>query len=230
MNYTLLSATTDQEFVTKSVQWLIEAIATAIADHGECIIGLSGGSTPKAVYTKLAEQAGIDWAQVSFFLVDDRLVPADHADSNQKLLADTLLAAGTITKDQCIVPDTSKGVANAVAQYTKALTTLFASSPPDVIVLGMGNDGHIASLFPPVPEAAFGQTLAVHTQTETFAIKDRISVSPLILLAAKKTLLLLKGSDKKAVFMECVQAELNPVRWPLHVPLGGGNVTVLVEE
>jgi 6-phosphogluconolactonase len=174
MNYSLLSSTTEQEFVTQSVTWLTAAIKAAIADHGECIIGLSGGSTPKAVYTELAKVTGIDWARVTFFLVDDRLVPADHADSNQKLLADTLLAAGTIVIDQCIVPDTSKGAANAVAQYTKALTALFATTPPDIIVLGMGNDGHIASLFPPVPEAAFGQTLATHTQTDVFAVRDRI--------------------------------------------------------
>lgn len=229
MQYSLQTAPNEAAFVTQSVDWLATTITKAIQANGECIIGLSGGSTPAPVYTALAKTEAIDWQKVTFFLLDDRMVSKDHADSNQKLIQDTLLSTNIITLDQCVFPDTNGTYEYAVAQYTRALTALFASNPPDLLILGMGEDGHIASLFPPVQESSFGEKLVVHTQTEKFSIKDRISVSPLVLLAAKKSLLLLKGANKKAVFMECVQAAPDPVRWPLHIPLSKEAMTVILQ-
>lgn len=229
MHYSLQTAGSETKFIKQSTDWLVETINSSIQEKGECIIGLSGGSTPAPVYTALAKREEVDWQKVTFFLIDDRIISPDHKDSNQKLVQDTLLSADTITVDQCVFPDTNGTPEHAVAQYTRALTALFASNPPDILILGMGEDGHIASLFPPVAETSFGEVLAIHTQTNDFAVKERISVSPLVLLAAQKSLLLLKGEKKKAVFMECVQAEPNPVRWPLHIPLSKEDMTVIVQ-
>ena len=95
------------------------------------------------------------------------------------------------------------------------------------MILGMGPDGHITSLFPPVPEYAFGETIVVNTETDQFAVRERISVSALVLMAAKQHVLLLKGEEKMAVFEECVGSEIDPTRWPLHIALAAGGVEVI---
>jgi 6-phosphogluconolactonase/glucosamine-6-phosphate isomerase/deaminase len=70
---------------------------------------------------------------------------------------------------------------------------------PDIVVLGMGDDAHIASLFPPVSPEAFGPALTLHTETERFAVKDRITVTFPVLLAAKKRIFLITGKEKQAL-------------------------------
>ena len=116
---------------------------------------------------------------------------------------------------------------DCVIAYCEALIHLFKKQPPDLMILGMGNDGHITSLFPPVTEEAFGEIFALHTTTDTFAVHDRISASPLVIMAAQAHLLLLKGKEKNKVFEECIKAEMNPVRWPLHIALATKRVTVV---
>jgi len=98
------------------------------------------------------------------------------------------------------------------------------------LVLGMGTDGHTAALFPPVTEEAFGEALALHTSTDAFAVHDRITISPLVLMATQQHLLLLKGKEKWKVFEECVNAEVSPTRWPLHVALATERVTVVAND
>jgi len=225
--YNLIETSGNAEFTAQSVVILQQKILNAIEQYDSCILGLSGGSTPRPVYEELGQRSDIDWQKVQLFLVDERYVPPDHAESNQKLVRDTLLKHADVPPDQCYFPDTSLGIEDCVLAYARSFVDLFAARPPDVMVLGLGPDGHTASLFPPLPKEAFGEVLALHTTTDTFAVHDRITVSPLVLMAAQAHLLLLQGEEKRRVFEECVHAELSPTRWPLHVVLGTRGLTAI---
>ena len=231
MNFDLHKAANDEEFVHKSVELLEEKIIEAIEARGQCIFGLSGGSTPKPVYSELGMSTNIDWSKVYLFLVDDRFIEPNHDDSNQKLVRETLLVNAGIPEENILFPDTTLELDACVGGYIQGLIQLFQMNPPDVLTLGLGPDGHIASLFPPVEESAFGEQLALHTTTDAFAVHDRISISPLIIMAAQSSVLLLRGEEKIQVFNECIEAEeLDPTRWPLHVALSTERLSVVQQD
>jgi len=218
------------DFAAEAARTIATGLMDAIKERGECILGLSGGSTPGPAYTLLGKDTSVDWDSVRLFLVDERFVPPDHEESNTKLLRGTLLNHAPIPAKHITFPDTSLPHDACVAAYSESLVHLFSRHAPDVMVLGLGNDGHIASLFPPVPEEAFEEILALHTRTDQSAVHDRITVSPLVIMASKHCILLLKGKEKRGVFEQCVQADLNPVRWPLHVPLSTGGLMVVMGD
>jgi 6-phosphogluconolactonase len=227
MNYTHLSTEHSDAFIAQAVLILVEKITAALAERQECFIGLSGGFTPLPIYEALLATDSIDWSKVYFFMVDERYISIDEPQSNQYRIRQILRKHPVILEEHCVFPDTTLPIPACIALYTKQLTALFAHHGPDIIVLGMGNDGHIASLFPPVPEAAFGEVLVLHTETDSFPVHDRITVSPLVLLAATTPILCIQGHEKLQTFNETIAAELNPVRYPLHVLLAHGRLIVV---
>jgi len=185
-----------EEFVRTSVQWLIGAIIENIDRSGSVVIGLAGGRTPKPVYALLATQQRIDWSKVTFFLLDERYVPAEHEDSNQKMIRSTLLNRAAAAK--FLAPNTALPLQECVEKYAQALQKMRA----DIVVIGMGEDGHIASLFPPLDPLAFGPVPVLHTTTGQFAGRDRITVTLPILLHASRRLFLILGEKKTALLQK----------------------------
>src|SRR5579871_2228598 len=132
----------------------------SIEHHGRFAVALSGGSTPKALHAVLVERSAkdpklIDWARVQVFFGDERHVPPDHPDSNYRMANETLLSKVPIPKTNvhrmlCEIPD----AAEVAAKYDKELISAFQLKGDgqlprfDFILLGMGPDGHTASLFP----------------------------------------------------------------------------------
>ena len=219
MKPTIISATNDADFIAQGVTWINTAITESTSARGRTILGLSGGSTPKPIYEVLGKSAEtssspIDWSKVWIFLVDDRYIRADDPNSNQFLLRSTLLKNAAIPESQIIFPDTSLPLSECVQLYGKYLKDLLKKGPPDLITLGMGDDGHIASLFPPLSDAAFGPGLAIHTVTDKFAVKDRISVTLPVLEQARQSVFFLKGNGKKRVWDEMMTGSEDERRWP----------------
>ncbi len=196
----IVRADTTEEFVRMAVAWITATIAEAVADHGSATVGLCGGGTPKPVYAMLATDQHLPWARVKFFLTDERYVPATHTDSNQHMVRSTLLTREA-KNAVLLAPRTELVLGHCVADYAKTVKDL---GHPDLVILGMGEDGHITSLFPPVPPEAFGPETVLHTQTECFAVKDRISVTFPALLYAKKRLFLITG-EKKLTLLKKMQ-------------------------
>ncbi len=214
MDAKLIQTTTDEEFLKESLRVLVPLIQEPLGSKGRCVLGLSGGSTPRPIYEALGKVAGIDWPHVSIFLIDERHVPVDHPDSNQKLVRDTLLAHAPIAQDHCVFPNTALPIADCVFDYESRLNALFVNGFPDAIVLGLGEDGHTASLFPPVIESAFGERLAIHTETDKFAIHDRISVSARVLKESAHPVFFLKGEGKKKTWEQMLKSKEGEKRWP----------------
>lgn len=198
----------------------------AIVLHGSCILGLSGGGTPRGIYEQLGANPLLDWSKVSLFLVDDRFIRGDDPDSNQFLIRSTILRQAPIPESQIYVPDTSLPISECVAKYNEELHALFARRPPDIVTLGLGSDGHTASLFPPVINAAFGDNVAIHTTTDAFAVHDRISLTLPAIESAQWKVWLIKGPDKKAVWESMMASPENARRWPGKAVIESGNNTV----
>ncbi|MBI1800923.1 MAG: 6-phosphogluconolactonase [Chloroflexi bacterium] len=183
----------------------IAAIAgEAIATGGRFSIALSGGSTPRAVYTLLASAAfagRVDWARAHLFFGDERCVPPDHADSNYRMASETLLNHIAAPPDQVHRIRGELSPPTAAAEYEQVLREFVVGSAAprlDLILLGMGADGHTASLFPGA--AALRETerwvVAVeHTQPPP-PLVARVTITPPVLAAAAHVVFLVSGADK----------------------------------
>lgn len=181
--------------------------------NGTASLAVSGGSTPQQMFEHLSK-ADIDWANVTITLVDDRWVDSQHCASNQQLVEEHLL---------------QNLAANArfIALYQPGLTAEQASpminqqlsqvaTPFDIVLLGMGNDGHTASLFPCCEQISTGFTttdLYLATQPSS-APHTRMSLSVSAISQAKHRFLQLKGNDKKATLEKALQEE-NEQRMPI---------------
>lgn len=213
MKSTIISSTGDANFVARGAAFLKEELMNAITKNGVTILGLSGGSTPKPIYEALGKEQ-LDWSKVWIFLVDDRYIRPDHPNSNQFLLRSTLLKNAAIPESQIIFPDTTLPIDQCMKLYDQHLTDLLKKGPPDLITLGMGDDGHIASLFPLLGDDAFGPSLVIHTTTDRFDVHDRISVTLPVLQKSKQVVFFLKGSSKKAVWDEMMGSQEDERKWP----------------
>jgi 6-phosphogluconolactonase len=139
---------------TEAARLLAEALKSAIAARGKASLALSGGNTPRPAYEQLAAQAGVDWSKVSVFWIDERAVPPDHSRSNYRLAKESLLSRAPIPAENVHrMTGEAKDLARAARDYEAVLREVLgaaAGSVPvlDVAVVGIGDDGHTASLFP----------------------------------------------------------------------------------
>lgn len=212
---TIVQASSLQELQEKSSDLMIGWMKEACEKRGFCTLGLSGGSAARTLYAALGAREDLPWDQLKIFLVDERYVPADHEESNQRLVWETLLRTHVPPAEHLCFPSTSLPMDDCIQEYEKELTTLLNGKSPDIVILGMGEDGHTASLFPG-DEASIKEKQAsvLHTTTDRFAIHDRITISLPLLSAANHRIFLLVGDKKKAVFDDMRKAPKDIVRWP----------------
>jgi 6-phosphogluconolactonase len=198
----------------------------AIADHGRFTVALAGGATPAALYRRLAEapvRQQVDWAAVRVYFGDERCVPPDHLDSNYRMARETLLDAVQIpaANVQRIPGELSPRA--AARQYRLALRHDFAlrghGRPRfDLILLGLGADGHTASLFPGSPALGeqFRAAVAAPTPTTAQPAVPRVTLALPVLNAAAAVWFLVTGENKAAAVQEAlgqrVGSEPSPAR------------------
>ena len=224
---TLIEAENEAEFLKHGVEVLASAIRSTLAKQNRCLLGLSGGKTPAPIYEALGKEKNIDWSKVWIFLVDDRYIRSDSPHSNQFLLRSTLLRSAPIPDSQLLFPQTNLAYEECIAEYNQVIAAALSKQAPDMIVLGMGSDGHIASLFPPVPDEAHGPANVIATHTETFDIPKRISVTLPVLMKAKQALFLLQGKEKRRVWEEMTESKEDEKRWPAKGILGKVATTMI---
>ena len=188
----IITAESTDEFVRLAQQWITGTILEAQEDQEkQVLIGLSGGKTPGAIYTALSEESMIAWERTLFFLTDERYIDSKASESNQQMVWSTLLT-NEGARARTLFPNTALPLADTVSSYNDRLRDM----KPDIVILGMGEDGHIASLFPPLPKEAYGPQKVIHTTTDTFSVRDRISVTLPFLISASHRLFLITGAEK----------------------------------
>ncbi|HSF06596.1 MAG TPA: 6-phosphogluconolactonase [Methylomirabilota bacterium] len=193
----------------RAAQSIVEIAAEAVATRGRVMLALAGGDTPRRTYARLAaspQREAMPWASTFVFFGDERCVPLDHADSNFRMARETLLDKVPLPPGQVFAmpSDAADPEAGAVA-YARVLAEAFklrrGEIPRfDLVLLGMGLDGHTASLFPgsPVLKEIFRPVAAVHAAAA--AIPQRITLTLPVLNAAANILFLVSGAEKaKAV-------------------------------
>lgn len=196
---------TFDELAQGVVSYILLAIGQTLSAQDRFSLVLAGGSTPRAAYALLGEPATagqIDWARVHIFWGDERCVPPDHNESNYRMARDTLL--GRLPLPEYNIHRIQGELPPQVAAdaYLQELEGFFVgqSGLPrfDLVLLGMGEDGHVASLFP--GEAALEEVdrwvVAVKHNRPPAPLVDRVSVTLPVINAARRVALIVSGSGK----------------------------------
>ena len=136
-----------EEAIAFSVEHWIHSYQRAIQRNGIFTVALSGGSTPKAIYKELAKSSQIQWDKVYFFWSDERAVSPDHLESNYKMAVDTGITS-KIPASQIFRMKAEENIEKNAKDYESKLRHHFIEHSMDLVMLGIGEDGHIASLFP----------------------------------------------------------------------------------
>ncbi len=217
--------------INRSQNIVVSLIQEAIAKTGRCTIALAGGSTPRPLYEKLAQQ-NLPWEKLHIFWSDERYVPADHPDSNQNM-------ARTVWLDHVPIPaanihpmPTNGNDPASDAQLHEADLRQFfgmASGFPqfDVILLGMGDDAHTASLFPHTP------ALKVNDRLVTVGSKDsqpRLTFTVPLINQANYVIFLVAGASKKEALDQVFASDADPFAYPSRLIQPQGELWWLLDE
>jgi 6-phosphogluconolactonase len=183
---------------------IVKLLRGTIAARDRCLVALSGGSTPKPLYELLATPpyAGqIDWSRLHLFWGDERCVPPDHPESNYRMTREALLNRVPIPQENVHRIRGEDPPAEAAQAYERTLRESFGPADPptrsfDIVLLGMGPDGHTASLFPgtAAPDEMRRWVTAVHVEHP----RDmwRVTLTTVVLNAAADVTFLVAGADK----------------------------------
>jgi 6-phosphogluconolactonase len=212
---TIFVAGDPETLAQQAATYIAQTLAAIGAERGRCTVALSGGSTPRRIHALLAEpprRERVPWEQLELFWGDERCVPPDHADSNYGMARDTLLAHVPVTARQIHRVPTEVGPAVAVAaQYERDLRQAFALEVEDVpvfdlILLGMGPDGHTASLFPGTPALEETRRLVVPNRID-YMPHERVTFTFPVLNAARHVAFLVAGADKAPALQRALDGD-----------------------
>ena len=224
-------------FLTVSADQVAQALAVdvaarlrqAIDSRGRAVLHVSGGQSPVALFEALREQ-DLPWEHVEVSLADERVVPAEHSDSNARLVHTHLLQGPAARA--CFLPLLPPLLSSLPAQSWAELAeqagqALGAQGPADVLVLGMGADGHTASIFPGMPNLAQaldpqGKPVCLPVAPEGLpaaAAHARITQTLAHLLTARHIVLPVRGSDKLQTLRHACRTRELPISHVLHQSL-----------
>ncbi|MGA8621519.1 MAG: 6-phosphogluconolactonase [Candidatus Sulfotelmatobacter sp.] len=213
--------TTPQDLFHAAAEEVIRAVTEAVAHRGRFTIALSGGSTPKNLYTLIAANASaiLPWDRMFFFWSDERHVPPNDPESNYRLAKEYLLSKVPVPPDNIFrVPAENPDASAAAEAYEQTLRKFFAVALGefprfDLILLGMGPDGHTASLFPETAALQEKSRLVVANWVEKLKT-SRITFTLPLLNAARCVAFLASGTDKAAMLREVLEGNAPGEQYP----------------
>jgi 6-phosphogluconolactonase len=222
----LLVHETPQELAEAAARDFATKAEAAISERGSFTVALAGGSTPKATYEILARDYAdeLDWSKVHVFFGDERTVPPEHEDSNYLMANETLLShvpVGSVHRMRGELPP-----AEAAAAYEEELRKFFGTSdePPrlDLILLGIGEDGHTASLFPETSAMEVHDRWVVANPVMKLGT-TRLTLTVPLINSASTVNFLVAGEGKAEVLREILKGNADPREYPAKLvrPAGG---------
>jgi len=229
-----------EALAVRAAQYFVEQAEQAVATRGRARIALSGGSTPKAAFALLADagepwRARMPWEKLDLWWVDERCVPPDDPDSNYRMTREALLDHVPLKPEQIHRMEGELEPEAAAARYEAELRNAFrlegAELPRfDLVALGMGPDGHTASLFPHTQALHELGRLAVANHVEN---KDawRVTLTWPVINHAAEVFFLIGGADKAQILKEVWLGPRDPERLPSQlIHPSGGILTLLLDR
>lgn len=202
-------------------------------------VALAGGSTPQRLYELLADENGpyrhkVDWRKVTFFWGDERCVSPDSDDSNFRMANESLLEPLGIPPSNIHRFKSESEPKAAAADYEKVIRLYFnkpMGNPRfDLILLGMGADGHTASLFPQTDALLADGKLVASPFVETFN-SHRLTLTPAVINSAENIFILVAGADKASALREVLEGKNDPETFPAQsVDPTSGNMFWFLDE
>jgi len=209
---------TEAELLTAYAQYFSELAQRYIKENDQFNVVLSGGSSPKRVYELLASPAfrnGVDWEHVYFFFGDERHVPADDARNNALMIDKALFQPLHIADDHVFKMDTALPPEATASHYMDSIRAHFRGEPIhfDLILLGLGDNAHTASLFPFTPvlhEKMPGVTAVYLKEDDAY----RVTLTAPLINQAKNVAFLVFGANKAKAVREVIKGEKNSAEFP----------------
>jgi 6-phosphogluconolactonase len=208
-----------EELASAAAERFVECANESHSRHDKFCVALAGGNTPRQVYELLATEPfknRLDWSKVHLFFGDERAVPPDHPDSNYAMVNDTLISRVSIPASNAHrIPGEGDANENAI-QYQDHLKSFFAGqSWPrfDLVLLGMGEDGHTASLFPNSEALNEKSRWVVATRNEQLG-QDRITLTIPVFNHAKRVIFLVVGKKKAQRLQEVLHLQSGSEQLP----------------
>ncbi len=215
---TLNIAETPASLALQAANWVAAYMEQTLAKQPRFTVALSGGSTPKALHELLAQpplRNRIDWNRVHVFWGDERFVPFSDEKNNARMACETLLNHVPVPPAQIHAMKTDLPPAESMVEYEQLLHTYFDNQPHtfDLVLLGLGDDGHTLSLFP--------GTAVVHEQrtwTEAFYLEQqamyRLTLTAPVVNRAAAVVFLVAGAAKAEAVREVLQGPYQPDKFP----------------
>lgn len=209
-----------------ALRLFVSAATRAIDARGSFHVALAGGSTPKAMFELLSRgepsdlptppQWPFDWAAVHVYFGDERCVPPEHPESNYKMANDTLLSKVPIPAANVHRMRGEIDPNEAAKEYGQFLKQQFGDGGLDLILLGMGDDGHTASLFPYTPalKETHHRCVAQFVEKSTTGKSWRITLTAPFINRAAEVLFAVTGAGKAPAFAEVLTGPADPDRLP----------------
>jgi 6-phosphogluconolactonase len=206
-------------FAGAAAEWIAAVVEADIREHGRCAMALSGGATPRLIYERLARDPlalRISWRDVEIFFGDERAVPPGDPASNYGMAAASLLGRVPIPPVRVHRMEAERADRDEAARdYERILPERF-----DLLLLGMGADGHTASLFPG-SVTLDERTRRVMPVTGPSPPAERLTITPPVIAAARRVAVLVAGADKAATAARALQGPVRPRELPVQLALGG---------
>jgi 6-phosphogluconolactonase len=201
---------------SRGAGWIADAIRKTVRDKGACALALAGGSTPRQAYRRLPTLPLVPWAQVEVFFGDERAVPPDSPDSNFRMAQETFLSqvpipAGKIHRMAAERDD----LMTAAREYEALLPASL-----DVLLLGIGPDGHTASLFPHAPALQEREHRVVRVVGGE-PLVQRLTITPPVIQHAARTLVLATGAEKAEAVARALEGPDDVGAVPAQLARGG---------
>jgi 6-phosphogluconolactonase len=217
--YQILICADPAELAREAARRFAELSEVFAGSAGRFTVALSGGSTPKAMYSILAETPFADslpWHSIYFFWGDERCVPPDHPESNYRMANEAMLSKVAVPRGNIFrIPAEDEDHERAAANYSETLRKFFAEEWPhfDLVLLGVGADGHTASLFPETTALHVNDRVAVANYVEKLQ-SWRITLTADAINRGRNIIFLVAGEDKAVTLKEVIEGPRNPLAYP----------------
>ena len=219
-----------QELARAAANTFAEEATQSIREKGRFAVTLAGGSTPKALYELLAAEYvnALDWSRVHAFFGDERCVPPDHEDSNYRMAQEALLSRVPVGSVHRMRGELSPP--EAATLYEEELAAFFDDRPDfDLVLLGIGGDGHTASLFPHTPALEVRDRWTVENPVEKLGT-ERLTLTVPVINGAQGIIFLVTGESKSNALKEILEGDADPREYPAKLIHPFGKLTWMIDR